>query len=105
MVDFYIQTLGFFVKRRFAIGNEDFSEGIGGPDVEANISLLTSSVFYTSGIRGRIVCLPTVWNIPPGTLSYMDARPGPARGRSRKRMLGRPEDLLGVNGNIRTLLH
>jgi len=43
---------------------------------------------YTSGIRGRIVRLPTVWNIPPGTLSYMDARPGRARGRSKKECLG-----------------
>ena|SRR5437867_7420476 len=35
MVNFYTQTLGFVVKRRFAIGNEDFRKGIGVPHAEA----------------------------------------------------------------------
>ncbi len=35
MVNFYTQTLGFLLKRRFAIGNEDFRKGIGVPDAEA----------------------------------------------------------------------
>jgi catechol 2,3-dioxygenase-like lactoylglutathione lyase family enzyme len=36
MVNFYTQTLGFRLKRRFAIGNEDFQRGIGVLDAEAN---------------------------------------------------------------------
>jgi glyoxylase I family protein len=35
MVNFYTQTLGFRLKRRFAIGNEDFQRGIGVLDAEA----------------------------------------------------------------------
>ena len=40
MVNFYTQTLGFLVKRRFAIGNEDFRKGIGLPDAEAIVAHL-----------------------------------------------------------------
>jgi glyoxylase I family protein len=40
MVNFYTQTLGFLVKRRFAIGNEDFRKGIGLPDAEAVVAHL-----------------------------------------------------------------
>jgi len=40
MVNFYTQTLGFLVKRRFAIGNEDFRKGIGLPDAEAIVTHL-----------------------------------------------------------------
>lgn len=40
MVNFYTQTLGFVVKRRFAIGNEDFRKGIGLPDAEAIVTHL-----------------------------------------------------------------
>ena len=40
MVSFYTQTLGFLVKRRFAIGNEDFRRGIGLPDAEAIVTHL-----------------------------------------------------------------
>lgn len=42
MVNFYTQTLGFLVKRRFAIGNEDFRKGIGVRDAEAIVTHLIS---------------------------------------------------------------
>jgi catechol 2,3-dioxygenase-like lactoylglutathione lyase family enzyme len=41
MVNFYTQTLGFLVKRRFAIGNEDFRKGIGLSGAEAIVTHLT----------------------------------------------------------------
>ena len=40
MVNFYTQTLGFLVKRRFKIGNEDFRKGIRVPDAEAIVAHL-----------------------------------------------------------------
>ena len=40
MVNFYGQTLGFLVKRRFAIGNEDFRKGIGLSEAEAIVTHL-----------------------------------------------------------------
>ena len=39
MGDFYIQTLGFLVERRFAIGNEEFRKGIGGPETRETIAV------------------------------------------------------------------
>jgi glyoxylase I family protein len=40
MVNFYTQTLGFLVKRQFAIGNEDFRKGIGLSDADAIVTHL-----------------------------------------------------------------
>jgi glyoxylase I family protein len=41
MIDFYCQTLGFELKRRFEVKNEDFRRGIGIAKAEAKAAHLT----------------------------------------------------------------
>ena len=66
MVNFYTQILGFLVKRRFTIRNEDFRRGIGLPDAEA---IVTHLIIPNSNVEIELLQFKEAMNL----LSYSPA--------------------------------